>query len=92
MNEVIYKYDVPVDDAPHDVGYYPVHAACQTDDYETVQVWSIVNPESPRTMKVQVFGTGQPIPKGAEFLHTILAANGALVWHLFDVSRVDLNG
>lgn len=90
--KAVWKYDVPVDGAAHAVHVpglphappMPLHVACQTAP-DVVQVWFLVDPSHPVMVerKLQVFGTGQPIPDGAGWVGTALAAEGRLVWHLF---------
>lgn len=58
MAEVIYKYEVPVDDEAHEVGFYPVHVDTKPEVYDEVLVWSLVDSDHVVTRQVQVFGTG----------------------------------
>lgn len=88
MSEVVYKYVVPVDDEAHEVGFFPVHVGTDPDVYDEVLVWSLVDVDSPGVRLVQVFGTGQPIPAGAQYVGTVPAAQGKLIWHVFDVTDV----
>lgn len=84
MNARVLKWDVPVDDQPHKIGTgRVVHVACQGGP-ESVQVWTIELPEPARSRPVQVFGTGQPIPGQWAHIGSTLAADGALVWHVFE--------
>lgn len=82
------KWSVPVDDSSHEMGTGQVlKVACQH-DHESVQVWTLEDEttlaRAPRSARA--FATGQPLP-GAAMAHigTALAADGQLVWHLFEV-------
>jgi len=87
MAKRVLKWNVPVDDQSHPVGAGRVlYVQCQFGP-ESVQVWT---EESELTgsgeRKVRVYGTGQPVPFDAPHLGTAVTADGALVWHLFDVT------
>jgi hypothetical protein len=84
MNRRVLKHSVPVDDQWHEIPNHQVlHVACQTSP-GSVEVWVIDYgyPDAP-TMRVRIFGTGQPLPDRADWVATTLTADGALVWHLF---------
>lgn len=84
MSLRVLKWNVAVDDQPHEVGYGRVlHVACQYGP-ESVQVWTL-ELSKPHTRLAQVFGTGQPLPDTvAAHLGSTVAAH-ALVWHVFEV-------
>ena len=92
MAERILKYELPVDDEPHAVGWYPIHVACQGDEYDVVRVWSSVDDDESRTVQVQVFATGQPIPLGAAYIGTAITHDSGFVWHVYDVTEVGTYG
>lgn len=47
-------------------------------------IWAGCNPDAdPVTRSFQIFGTGHPIPDGAEYVGTFTA--GPFVWHVFEV-------
>lgn len=80
----VFKYTVPVDDQWHEIPDQAVlHVECQY-RAEEVQVWMLDDgyPQPPGVL-VRVFGTGQPLPSHARHIGSTVAANGALVWHLF---------
>lgn len=55
---------------------------------EDVNVWFEVDPDKVGTYRhLTVVGTGQEIPKNAEYLATFLEMDGLLVWHLFDLGE-----
>lgn len=87
MAKRVLKWNVAVDDTPQVIGAGKVlHVACQFSP-ESVQVWteeSALTEGAQRT--VQVYGTGQPIPFDAVYLGSTVTGNGALVWHLYDVT------
>lgn len=89
MADHILKWRVPVDDTPHVIaGYRVLHTACQDPlNPGNVHVWVLASDEREDTLTVQAFPTGHEIPGGAEYLGTSIAANGHLVWHLFEVSK-----
>jgi hypothetical protein len=87
-DRVVLKWPVSVDDRTHKIGGGQiVHVACQFPrDVSVVMVWTI----EPRNegarlpkRKVQIFGTGQPLPFFAEHLGSAVVGGGNLVWHLF---------
>lgn len=86
MSRVL-KWNVGVDDRVHEIGSGPVvHVACQG-RYDTVQVWTIEAGDSTPERRVQAFGTGQSLPGDiGPHLGSVLTMNGALVWHLFEVT------
>jgi hypothetical protein len=63
-----------------------LYAAIQKD---SPQVWVQHCPES--TVKVaaeiRIYGTGEPIDEGFEFLGTYLEDNGNYVWHVYAKAR-----
>ncbi len=87
MSKRVLKWNVPVDDRPHPTGAGKVlYVQCQYGP-DSVQVWT---EESELTAgaerQVQVFGTGHQVPFDAIYLGTAVAMDGALVWHLYDVT------
>lgn len=86
MERVVYKYEIPIDDAWHGLALPEsaqiLHAACQHP--YAVAVWAQVDPaeQDTRVHRLRIFGTGQPIPSGAQWIATTLA--GPLVWHLYE--------
>lgn len=90
MTERILKWDVPVDDAEHLIGWgHVLSVGCQYEP-DTVQVWTLEDcsdgPPEPRR-PVRVFGTGQPLPDSVEHLGTALVAGKPLVWHLLAIGE-----
>jgi hypothetical protein len=89
----MFKYTVPVDDEPHgyDLTGDPVMAAA-VDQGKTVEFWAEHTNGIERRRLFQIFGTGQPLPEGAEWFGTTqrLGPTGVplamgLVWHLYEV-------
>lgn len=83
----VWKYEVPVDDQDHDIGFWPVHVAAK--DAATLLVWCEVETaegEQPTTEPFRVFGTGHPIPPGAAHAGTVQV--GPFVWHLYNMALV----
>jgi hypothetical protein len=88
-DRAVLKWPVAVDDRPHRIGGGEVvHVDCQNPhDPSVITIWTIepryAQPEPKR--RVQVFGTGQPLPFFAEHLGSVVAAEGQLVWHAFQL-------
>lgn len=85
----IYKYDVPVDDQVHQIGMPRgatiLHVACQN-SADTVQIWVECLPSAPPEIRsFIVYGTGHAVHESGVYHGTCLAADGALVWHLYEV-------
>lgn len=85
MSLRVLKWNVPVDDKPHEIGGgHVLLVACQHGP-ESVQVWT-VELDEPRTLLAQVFGTGQPLPGSVQaHVGSAVTAGGELVWHVFEV-------
>lgn len=91
MSDRVLKWTVEVDNSSHKVEGVPLFAGTQDPmKYDEVTVWTGVG-DNPEVRYLQVFGTGQPLPDGAEYVWTVICAGGALVWHVFDVTDV-VNG
>jgi hypothetical protein len=88
-DRAVLKWDVPVDDTTHRIGGGQiVHVGCQYAS-DVVTVWTVEPRRGATTRRrVQVFNTGHPLPYFAEHVGTAMAANGALVWHLFELPEV----
>lgn len=89
----IYRYEVPVDDRWHIITLTGdvLHVAARKPDL--VELWAVANQDPPDKHRYRVFGTGHPLPGKVEttathgpLVHvgTALAADGRLVWHLFE--------
>jgi hypothetical protein len=83
---VIYRYEVPVDDRWHPLQFSgPVlHVACRNP--YAVELWALHTDEPKPTRSFRIYGTGQPLPDGLEYIGTALAPGGQLVWHLFETA------
>lgn len=84
MADSIYRYEIPVDD-----GWHPLqlsgrilHVACRS--MGVVEVWALHTDEPAITRSFRVYGTGQPLPPGIDYVGTALTPGGQLVWHLFE--------
>lgn len=83
----MYRYVIPIDDAPHVVKLTdsPVAAAAMTAT-DAVEFWAEYDTfgvESKRTF--YVFGTGHPVPGNARHLFTCPRTRDGLVWHLYEL-------
>ena len=81
----VWKVSLPMDDQWHEYAMGRiVHVDCQHPALgDTVEVW--FENEPPTTRRLRVFGTGHPIPDGAEHVgSTARMANGRLVWHVYE--------
>ncbi len=89
----VLKWPVPVDDRPHLIGTGDIiHVDCQSPtDPSMVTVWTIEPRYVPvrQTRRVQVFGTGQPLPYFATHIGSALALRGQIVWHAFELPGQD---
>jgi hypothetical protein len=86
-DRAMYRYVIPVDDQPHGevLTGEPV-AVATTADGRAVEFWAEHDPELSKTAwTFQVFGTGQPIPDGADWVGTCPRTDLGLVWHLYEV-------
>lgn len=81
----VHKVSIPVDDQWHEVLIGKiVHVACQYGGsrVDTIEVW--FENQNMTKRHFRVFGTGHKIPDWAWHAGTGLAANGSLVWHLYE--------
>ena len=86
--KVVHKYQpVLVMDAPSEPLMIPaeakiVHVGLQD---SRVTLWAEHSRETPSTreLRVQIFGTGHPIPAFASYLGTLF--DGPFVWHCYEV-------
>lgn len=87
-SRAVYRYEVPVDDQWHtlDLSGAVLHVAARQAD--VVEVWAL-NSGGPKVgREFRVFGTGHPLPLAArQHVGTAFAADGALVWHLWERTR-----
>lgn len=86
----IVRHDIPVDDAAHliSTSLGVVHLQCLT-GYDTIQLWTLEDEAvEPTNHYYKVYGTDQPLPTGANYVGTALAAQGTIEWHLFDITGV----
>lgn len=94
MNRRILRIELKVDDQARElpagkiVHFSDYRKKHITHEQNRVEVWVEAHMEGESllagtigTQQVQVFGTGQPIPDGAEHLASSLA--GPFVWHLY---------
>jgi hypothetical protein len=82
---VIYRYEIPVDDAwhEHQLSGAVLHVASRSRD--TVELWALSSGGPAIARTFCVFGTGEPLPSGrVKHVGTALAPGGRLVWHLME--------
>ena len=79
------------DEVPGDHRWHPLqlsgrilHVACRS--VHVVEVWALHTDELAETRSFRVYGTGQPLPPGIEYVGTALAPVGQLVWHLMETA------
>ena len=79
----IYHYEIPVDDAWHDIPLSGpiVHVACRK-DIRVLHFWALAGVSSPYTARLRVYGTGHQVPLSAIYRGTAIIE--PLVWHLFE--------
>ena len=84
----ILRWEVPIDDQDHPTNAAgPIlRAAGHREFWSVVEFWSMEgDPDFQVASRVvRVFGTGQPIPDGYEWLATAERTAQGLVWHLFE--------
>lgn len=86
----VLRWTVPVDDQAHVTNAAgPVLRVAGDRKFSTiVEFWTLESAEAPprgaRPRVVRVFGTGQPVPAGYEWLGTAERTEQGLVWHLFE--------
>ena len=83
----MFRFEIPVDDAPHPftIGGVPVAAATDAGDPSMVEFWA-EHGLPLEEVQLQIFGTGQPIPETARWCATCPRHPGSgLVWHLYEV-------
>ena len=80
----VYRYEVPVDDAWHEITLSgPImHVACRYGNIAMVHFWALAGARTPYTARLRVYGTGHDIPLDAAYRGTAIAE--PLVWHLFE--------
>jgi hypothetical protein len=97
---MIWKYEVPIDDQAHAIAVplnsRVVHVAMQ--GFFSLCVWvefedgDVIDMDD---VTLRVFGTGQPIDDGWEYVGTTIWASDAgqqLVWHLYEAAGGGLDG
>lgn len=78
----VLKWSVPVDDSFHPIGSGKVcMVACQYGP-SIVEVWTEELGEAHYRSAI-VVGTGHDVPDYTEHIGSTIAANGALVWHVY---------
>lgn len=88
----VFKYVVPVDDMFHTFDIRtdrPVgHVAATGNEIDRVTFWveTDENVVIPFTRTFTVVGTGHPVTESWIYCGTTVAANGALVWHLYELT------
>lgn len=86
MTRAIFRTEILVDDAWHDIALTGpmVHVAARTP--YTVEIWHIADDAQPSTFhSLRVFGTGQDLPEEASsYLGAAVVPGGRLVWHLME--------
>ena len=92
-DRAVLKWEVPVDDRPHEIGGGEiVSVACQFPESrpDVVMVWTIESRPELTVPKrvVQVYGTGHPLPNIVTPLGSAIAVGGGLVWHVMELPRV----
>ena len=62
-----------------------LHVASQFGHADSFEIWARVESTYPLVgRKIIVHGTGHPASRDERHIGTLIVANGALVWHVFD--------
>lgn len=90
----MFRYTVPIDDRAHVIELWdtPVAAAVTGPVYGklSVEFWA-EHAEGGLTIAhtYQVFGTGHPLPNGAEWVATCPRTPQGLVFHLYEITETE---
>lgn len=91
MTRRVFRYEVPVDDQPHEFKLLSnaeiLHVAAVAVDL--VEFWIEDYGDAVRltARRFQVFGTGQDLPDQAKWVGTCDRTDFSLMWHLYEVTR-----
>lgn len=87
----MFRYVVPVDDAPHlfRLTHSPVAVAAaggEHGQFLSVEFWAECTEGAPPLKRAfQVFGTGDPLPEDARWAGTCARTAADEVWHLYEL-------
>jgi hypothetical protein len=86
--QTLYRYEVPIDGLWHAVEgcSTPLFVAARRSD--PVEFWAYPRPDLPARW-FRVYGTGRPVPEGAEYRGSVVTNGGLYVWHLFEDRNPD---
>lgn len=86
----MFRYAVPVDGQPHVIALSHSPVAVAPAGPDVVEFWCEHTDGAPEVKRAfQVFGTGHPLPPAAEWRGTCLRTRAGLVWHLYELPRID---
>jgi hypothetical protein len=87
VSTVMWKFPLPLDDKPHPLPGI-IRAAAPGLLRDQLTVWAEADDADAFSARAayQVFGTGHPIPAGAEYVATV--ADPPFIWHVFEVAPV----
>lgn len=86
----VYKYVLRVDDSQSVEMPSGAEILCVQTQRGDVCLWALVNPNnSPEERRFRIAGTGHPADECSanRYIGTVQMMSGALVWHVFEVSR-----
>lgn len=78
----------PLDVTDSQVIVMPEGAAilCVQAQHDNICLWALVTPNRPREKRVfRIHGTGHPCDEEGNYIGTVQTADGAFVWHVFEV-------
>jgi hypothetical protein len=88
---LVLKWDVPVDNLPHDIGGGPVvHVATLKGRVDEIQVWTKeidVDKAYLYRRDVQVIEGAHPFPNDCEVLGTVICSDGNLIYHVIELGK-----
>ena len=94
MEQSIWKYELDIKDRVEVMMPVRSRVLSVGNQRETLCLWAIVEPGGAMVKRTfMIKGTGHPYDfrdtaHPAEFLGTVLMHEGALVWHVFDITKV----
>jgi len=81
----MFRYAVPIDDQAYEIYLTSEPVAVANSTRTSLEFWAEHNDDSGQLRYFQVFGTGHPLPKNAQWIGTCPRTADGLVWHLYEL-------